>query len=176
MKSVIEQSETAGEHERKNSESATRGLTKGQALQVVWPYALGVSAAIAVTALSRRLPTPREIKDVFIGVSATAGVVAGFMLTAASILTGLADRPFIRSAKRAGVYTSLVANLFSAMRWCIAATVVSLPALLFNPDWKLAWYPFALGVWSFISFTALGASVRALTTFTKLMNYVAEDQ
>jgi hypothetical protein len=73
------------------------------------------------------------------------------------------------------VYANLIKDLFIAMRWCVAVTAISLPALLFNPEWKLSWYPVALWVWMFVAFTALGTSIRSLKSFIKLTSLLSLD-
>jgi hypothetical protein len=131
--------------------------------------------AIATGIIAHKLAIPDRIKDVFGAVASAAATVAGFMLAAAAILASIGDRPFIRQAKRAGAYTALIHYLFVSMRWCIGSTSISILAMLFDAIWKLWWYPVGLGVWGFITFTALFASVRALQTFTKVMVYVSSD-
>ena len=151
-------------------EDDTSTLSKRQAIQIVWPYAVGLAAAVCSTAIAFGRPIPPEIKEVFITTAATAGLLAGFSLTAASILATIGDRPFLRSVKRAGVYRLLISNLFTSMRWCICLTIISIPALLFKPTWNVPWQVVALVFWLFVSFTAAGTSIRALRTFTKLMS------
>jgi hypothetical protein len=150
-------------------------LNRRQAVEVVWPYVVGIVSASIIALLSSRLRVPREIKEVFEYTASTAGVFAGFMLAAASILASIGDRPFIRQARRAGVYASLIGHLFTAMRWSIGVAVLSLPAILFDPQWRLPWYGVGIWVWAFVAFTALSASIRALRTFTKMMRYVSDD-
>ncbi len=86
------------------------------------------------------------MKDIFSASASAAGVFAGFMLAAAAILASIGDRPFIRRAKRAGVYTALIGFLFVAMRWSIATVALSISALILNPDWYLKWHAGAVGV------------------------------
>ena len=92
--------------------------------------------------------------------------MAGFMLAGAAILASIGDRPFIRQARRAGVYAALVHYLFVSMRWCVYTSALSIPAILFDPIWKLSWYPFAFGIWGFVALTALFASLRALRVYS----------
>jgi len=157
------------------SEVDTKTLTKSQAAEIIWPYAFGVAGAVAVLLCARKFNIPAEIKDVFTAVTGTAATIAGFMLAAAAILASIGDRPFIRQARRAGVYAKLIHYLFVSMRWCIYTASVSIPAILFEPIWKLNWYPVALACWGFLTFTALFASLRALQMFTKVMRYVSDD-
>ena len=150
-------------------------LTRGQAAEIVWPYALAAIGGLAVYFCAKKFSIPAQIKDVFAAVTGTAATIAGFMLAAAAILASIGDRPFIRQARRAGVYAKLIHFLFVSMRWSIYTAAVSIPAILFDPIWRFSWYPIALGAWGFVTLTALLSSIRALQMFTKVMRYVSDD-
>lgn len=132
-------------------------------------------SAFVVWFCAYRFSIPEQIKDMFGSVIVIAATIAGFMLAAAAILASVGDRPFIRQARRAGVYGKLIHFLFVSIRWSIYAASISVPAILFDPIWKLRWYPIALGCWAFVTFTALFSSIRALQMFTKVMRYVSDD-
>lgn len=153
----------------------TKALTRTQAFEIVWPYASGAVSASIVFAAARWLAIPATIKDVFSATAGTAATIAGFMLAAAAILASIGDRPFIRQARRAGVYSQLIHYLFVSMRWGIYTAAFSVLGILFDPAWRLQWYSFAIALWGYLTFTALFSSIRALQMFTKVMRYVSED-
>jgi len=175
MKSVIEPLETLGESTKVTSGVNIYRPSSGQFLDAVWPYLCGVAFGFVVFFVATHRAVPPEIKDAFAAVASAAGLIAGFTLTAASILVSIGDRPYVREAKRAGVYGRLVSNLFTSMRWCIACLAVSIPAMLFHPDWKMNWYPAGLAVWGLLCGVATGtSSLRSLSTFSLLLRFVAK--
>lgn len=158
-----------------SSETDTKELSRRQAVEVAWPYTLGACGGVGIGLWASVSPATDSILTVFTATASALATFAGFMLAAAAILASIGDRPFIRQAKRAGVYSNLIHYLFVSMRWCIYGASISIPAVLYSPAWKLKWYPFALGIWGFVVLTSLFTSFRALRSFTKVMKYVSED-
>lgn len=102
-------------------------------------------------------------------------MIAGFVLAAAAIIASIGDRPFVRFAKRSGVYSRLVSRLFSLMRWCFASAVLFITAIAFKPEWRLEWYPYAIWIWGFTAFTALLSAVRVAKTFALFMKLIGDE-
>jgi hypothetical protein len=151
-------------------------MSRGKAVENVWPYV----AAMLISAAYSWLWAPHHaitsnFRDVLSSSSRAASSLFGFLLTSGSILVGIKGSWYKQRAKEAGVYISLVKRVFTAMWWCLVATVLSLVGLSYDVAWKLPWYSHAVSFWLFCIFVALGTTVRALQLFARLFLLIAEE-
>ena len=151
-------------------------MSRGKAVQKVWPYALAILLAMLYGLIwSPRHPITASIRDVMSASSRAASSLFGFLLTSGSILVGIKGSWYKQRAKEAGVYLSLIRNIFAAMWWSLVTTVLSIIGLSYDASWKLSWYPYALSLWLFCAVVALGTTVRALRIFARLFVLIAEE-
>lgn len=100
------------------------------------------------------------------------------MLAAASILVTVKDREsswYVKRAREAGVYDSLIRYLLVAMAWCLSVSVISVAGLAYDPRWNLDWYPYAATVWVFLATAALGTTIRVIRLFLLLLRLIASE-
>lgn len=152
-------------------------MTRGKAWEIVSPYVAGIaSACLYIWAWSPWHPVTNEFRDVLSAVATGAGSVFGFLLAGASLLVVIKGSWYKARAKEAGVYYSLVRQLFVAMRWALIAMIASIASLAFGIEWwKAQSHRYFLGGWVFLVITGLGILTRALRIFTKLFLLIAEE-
>jgi hypothetical protein len=151
-------------------------IARGKAAETAWPYLAGVIIALAhYWVWGRWHAIPSTLKETLSAVVSISGTVFGFMLAAASILVAIRSSWYLKRAKEAGLYASLIARLFGAMWWCLAVAVFSSVPLSYDPGWKLPWYPAALSFWLFCAITALGTTIRVIRIFSKLFRLISEE-
>jgi len=103
-----------------------------------------------------------------------AAIGVGFLLTANSILVSADDKWILQRAKEAGVYKSLVRYMLSATRWCLFSAMLSAAALIYDPLWKLWWFPYGITVWIFLAAGAGASLLRVLSVFAEVLLGLAE--
>jgi hypothetical protein len=57
----------------------------------------------------------------------------------------------------------------------LASAILSAVALLYQPTWNLAWYPYALAAWIFLAVGAVAALFRVLDVFAEVLLGMAEE-
>jgi hypothetical protein len=135
---------------------------------------VAIAAASAYFFYGRfRYPVGPAFRDVLSATIGTGAAMAGFMLTAASILASMRESWYLQRAREAGVYASLIRYLLVAMSWCLAAAFVSGIGLAYRPEWKLSWYPQAVTAWIFLAICASGATVRVIRIFALLLRLIS---
>jgi hypothetical protein len=135
----------------------------------------GLIAALVYAALHQRWSLPTGIHDAFAAAVNIAAIGVGFLLTANSILVSADDKTIIRLAKEAGVYKVLVRYMLSATYWCLMAAILSVIGLLYDPAWRLPWYPSALAMWMFFASGATASLFRVLLVFAQFLLGLAEE-
>lgn len=152
-------------------------LSRGRAVQHVWPYALSLSiAAASYFFWARSHPLFATFREVLNNVVSLAGAVFGFLLASAAILVGIRESWYLARAKQEGVYSSVVRNLFIAMSWCLAAAVLSIICgYLDFPANRGPFYQAGATAWLFVSVTALCVTIRVLQIFSKLMRLISTE-
>jgi hypothetical protein len=151
-------------------------MSRGKAIENVWPYVLGILVTAAYSWLwaPHRSISP-NLRDILSSSSRAASSLFGFLLTSGSILVGIKGSWYKQRAKEAGVYLSLVKRIFTAMWWCLITTVISIVGLSYDVSWKLPWYHDALGIWLFCAVVTLGTTSRAIRLFSRLFVLIAEE-
>ncbi len=132
-----------------------------------------VAAAAYASFQGKSLPT--GLHDLFNAAVNIAAIGVGFLLTASSILVSADDRKIVQAAKQIGAYRLLVKYMLAATYWCLVTAVVSAVALLFDPQWRLVWYPMAFTGWLFFAVAAAAALLRVLVVFAHVLLGLAED-
>jgi hypothetical protein len=154
-------------------------MTRGKAVEKVWPYIVAIIALIVYLFYWQPThPLQPNLRDVLTPMVSFGASLAGFMLAAASILITVRDREsswYVKRAKEAGVYASLIRYLLVAMTWCLTTSVMSVAGLAYDPRWNLWWYPYATTLWLFTATVALGTTVRVIRIFTLLIRLVASE-
>jgi hypothetical protein len=141
----------------------------------MWPYVVAFIAALLMWKYGKDSITP-NVKDLLSTTGGIGASIAGFLLTAASILVTIRGSWFLKRAKQAGVYESLVRNLIVAVCWALAIAVLSAVGLLFDPRWNLSWYGIASAIWCFGAVSAVGTTIRVIRTFSKLLTLISGEQ
>jgi hypothetical protein len=144
-------------------------MTRGKAFEIVWPYALALAiASLYCWAWSPWHPVTTTFRDVLSAMSRGAGTVFGFLLSASALLVAVKGSWYKQRAKEAGVYRSLIRYLFRAMWLSLALMVVSITGLSYDVLWWNS-HSYMISIWLSIAVAALGATIRALRIFSRLL-------
>jgi hypothetical protein len=157
------------------SDIESPGLTESRAFQKIWPYCGSLVVAYLVWRYARHLLTS-NFREALSSTVAMGASLSGFLLAAVSILVTIRGSWYLKRAKQAGVYESIVHNLIVAVSWCLTIAILSTVGLLFDPRWNLPWYGVALSIWTFVAVTAIGTTIRVVRTFSKFLKLIATEQ
>src|SRR5450432_2335838 len=107
MPIVTEPSLARGSVTTSNLDSNTLKMTRGRAVEKVWPYCFAIGGLIVYAFYWKpNHPLAPNFRDVLTPMVGFGGSLAGFMLAAASVLITVRDREsswYVKRAKEAGV-------------------------------------------------------------------------
>jgi hypothetical protein len=143
-----------------------------------YPWAAGLVVAGLCGWWMRAGSIPPGTKDLLAAILNVAAILAGFLMTAKSILLSMDDKWIIRRSKEAGAYEMLVGYMVSATYWWLACAVLSAVGLAIVPpgdlqDWQK---PPAVALfcgWVFVSATSAFASLRVLSIYSIILRSIS---
>ena len=141
-----------------------------------YPLCIGVACGGIYLACpaSRNYRLPESFNGVLGAVIGLAGIAAGFLATAKSIIIALDDRPIIRKLKKTVYYRLIVADLRAAVFYSCCLAVYSTAGLMVDlrDPWTVTRAEL-FAVWIAMTVTTILAYWRVMSVYSEIL--VAED-
>jgi hypothetical protein len=174
MTNVASPSETRGTGEGPTSKCSTPSHSWPLIFERLYPFGAGALASTLYLLYLRQHQIPESFNGVFGAVIGLAGIAAGFLATAKSIVIALDDKPMLRKLKKTPYYRLIVRDLRAAITYSCLLAVYSTAALLVDlkEPWTL-WRAILFASWLWLTVTTVLAYWRVMRVYNAILD--AED-
>ena len=150
-----------------------------EAIERWYPYISSFVITILYFYFHRLIDILSTAKTLFPVLLSVSAIAIGFLITSQSIILSIDQRSVIKGLKQGGVYGHLVGYVVQAVHWSFGTTIVTATGMVLSlhinaSDWMFS--VIFIGVWVFITTTAVMCCYRVIRIFSKILRQLAKGE
>ena len=150
-----------------------------ETIERCYPYVFSVLITILYFYFHRLIDVLSTAKALFPVLTCISAIAVGFLITSQSIILSIDQRSVIKGLKQGAVYGHLVRYVIEAIYWAFVTTIVTAAGMVLSMHVNGSEGMFSvgfIGVWIFITTTAIMCCYRVIRIFSKILKQLAKGE